>query len=264
MWQYKILATGFFHADGGAMFGAIPKRAWSRKYPADEENSCVLAMNCLLVWNEEKIILLDTGAGTKDLGKLSYYRFYDTKDIAGLVREQGLEPEEVTDVILSHLHFDHCGGCTYTDKAGNLNVTFPNAKHWVGQSQWDNYLHPNGLERDSFRPADMMPVADAGLLQLAEFDYFEFAEGFQLYTYKGHTVGQLVALFESDEGSCIFAGDVIPTKAHLSDDWISAYDTHPLNSLAAKIRLKKKMKENHARLFFYHDAYYQSIKYPSK
>jgi glyoxylase-like metal-dependent hydrolase (beta-lactamase superfamily II) len=255
MWQYRILSTGFFHADGGAMFGAIPKKAWSRKYPSDEQNCCLLAMNCVLVWNEEKVVLLDTGVGTKDPGTLSYYRFQDTKDIAGLVREQGFQPEAVTDVILSHLHFDHCGGCTYWDQEGNLKITFPNARHWVGRKQWDNYIHSNALEKSSYRAIDMMPVAEAGLLQLAEFSYLELSDGFRLYLYKGHTTGQLVSSFESDQGLCIFPGDVIPTKAHLSNEWISAYDTHPLHSLAAKIRLKKKMRENNAALIFYHDAY---------
>jgi glyoxylase-like metal-dependent hydrolase (beta-lactamase superfamily II) len=264
MWQYKILETGFFHADGGAMFGAIPKRAWNRKYAADENNCCLLAMNCLLVWKDEKVIVLDTGVGTKDLGKHSYYGFQDTKDIAGLVREQGFRPEAVTDVVLSHLHFDHCGGCTYVDSGGNLHVTFPNARHWVSRKQWDNYLHSNGLEKSSFRPGDMMPVAEAGLLQWVDSGGFVLDDGFRLDMYEGHTTGQLAAVFEYDEETGIFAGDVIPTKAHLSDDWISAYDTHPLYSLSAKINLKKTMRAMDARLFFYHDAYYQSIKYNSK
>jgi len=255
MWQYKILTGGFFHADGGAMFGAIPKRAWSRKYPAAEDNTCVLAMNCLLAWNSERAVLLDTGVGTKDLGELSYYRFYDVRDIAEMVRAQGFEPEQVTDVVLSHLHFDHCGGCTSRDADGNLRVTFPNARHWVSRRQWDNYLQPNALEKASFRLEDVCPVHESGLLQLMESDCCELADGFLLFTYDGHTAGQLVSLFESKEGVCVFAGDVIPTRAHLPNDWISAYDTHPLQSLAAKIRLKKELERNPSRLFFYHDAY---------
>ena len=256
MWQYKILTNGFFHADGGAMFGAIPKRAWSRKYPAAEDNTCVLAMNCLLVWNREKTILLDTGVGTKDLGKLSYYHFYDTQDIAGMVRAQGFEPEQVSDVVLSHLHFDHCGGCTYYDADGNIRITFPKARHWVSRRQWENYLHPNALEKASFRSDDLRPVYEAGLLQVVESDDYELAGGFRLYTYDGHTDGQLVSFFESEEETGIFAGDVIPTRAHLPNEWISAYDTRPLQSLNAKIRIKKKMKEKPSKLFFYHDAYY--------
>ena len=262
MWQYKILSTGFFYADGGAMFGAIPKRAWSRKYPADEGNTCMLAMNCLLVWRDEQVVVLDTGVGTKDLGKLSYYRFHDLKDIVELVRQQGFEPEQVTDVVLSHLHFDHCGGCTRRDAAGNLHLTFPCARHWVGRQQWENYLHPNVLESASFRPEDMLPVAEATLLEPVQGNSWTLADGFRVYTYQGHTAGQLVAVFDSDEGECVFAGDVIPTRAHLPDDWISAYDIQPLHSLAAKTRLKRQMKDS--RLFFYHDAYYSSIKYPIK
>ena len=255
MWQYKILPSGFFHADGGAMFGVIPKRAWSRKYPSSADNTCVLAMNCLLVWNQKKVILLDTGAGNKALSQFSYYRFYDTQDISAMVRAQGFAPEEVSDVVLSHLHFDHCGGCTYCDTDGNLRITFPKARHWVARKQWDNYLHPNALEKTSFRSDDLRPVYESGLLQLVENDDYELTDGFQLHTYDGHTPGQLVAFFESNEGTGIFAGDVIPTRAHLPDDWISAYDTQPLQSLNAKIRIKKEMIEKPSMLFFYHDAY---------
>jgi glyoxylase-like metal-dependent hydrolase (beta-lactamase superfamily II) len=255
MWQYKMLTTGFFHADGGAMFGAIPKRAWSRKYPVAEDNTCVLAMNCLLVWNPSKVILLDTGVGTKELSELSYYGFHDTQAIAERIRAQGFEQEQITDVVLSHLHFDHCGGCTYYDAQGNLRITFPNARHWVGLKQWDNYLHPNALEKTSFRSGDMYPVYEAGLLQTVESDDYELIDGFRLYTYDGHSPGQLVSVFELEDGLGIFAGDVIPTRANFPDTWISAYDTHPLQSLDAKIRLKKKMKEKPSQLFLYHDAY---------
>ena len=255
MWQYKILTTGLFHADGGAMFGAIPKRAWSRKYPSAEDNTCVLAMNCLLLWNSEKIILLDTGVGTKELSKFSYYRFYDTQDLVEKIREQGFEPEQVSDVVLSHLHFDHCGGCTYYDAHGAIRITFPKAKHWVSRKQWENYLHPNALERTSFRSDDLGPVYESGLLQLVENDDYELTAGLRLAIYDGHTIGQLVTFFELEAGTGIFAGDVIPTSAHLPDDWISAYDTHPLQSLDAKIRLKKEMKRKTSRVFYYHDAY---------
>ncbi|MDR2683719.1 MAG: MBL fold metallo-hydrolase [Dysgonamonadaceae bacterium] len=261
MWQYKILASGFFYADGGAMFGAIPKRAWSRKYPPEADNTCVLAMNCLLVWNDRQVILLDTGVGSKALGKLSYYRFHDVQAIDGLVRAQGFEPEQVTDVVLSHLHFDHCGGCTSRDAGGRIQITFPNARHWVSWPQWENYIQPNALEKASFRPDDLLPVFESGLLQLIGEDAYELAAGFQLSVYEGHTTGQLVASFDTEEGTGIFAGDVIPTRAHLPDDWISAYDTHPLESLEAKIRLKKQMQAQPSRLFLYHDAYDSSIQY---
>lgn len=255
MIQYRILETGFFLADGGAMFGAIPKRAWSRKYPSDEQNCCLLAMNCLLVWNEDRVVLLDTGVGSKDLGKLSYYQFSRLNDIADLVRNQGFEPDQVTDVVLSHLHFDHCGGCTYRDSLDRLKITFPKAMHWVGKSQWESYLSPNELEKYSFRAQDMLPVAEAGLLRLVDVD-FELFEGFGLKLFDGHTQGQLVSFIETGEDKiCLFPGDVIPTKAHLSGEWISAYDIAPLESLAAKTKLATFGTGKKETFVFYHDAY---------
>jgi glyoxylase-like metal-dependent hydrolase (beta-lactamase superfamily II) len=259
MWKYKILPGGFFYADGGAMFGAIPKRAWSRRYPSGDDNTCLLAMNCLLVWNQERVVALDTGVGTKDLGALSYYRFHEVQEIGQSIRAQGFAPEEVTDVVLSHLHFDHCGGCTYRDERGRLRITFPNARHWVSRRQWEAYLHPNRLEEASFRPSDMLPVFEAGLLQTIDEELFRLAPGFQLAAYGGHTEGQEVASFQTGDTTGVFAGDVIPTRAHLPDDWISAYDLRPLDSLAAKVRLKQEVQVAAARLFFYHDAYYSSI-----
>jgi glyoxylase-like metal-dependent hydrolase (beta-lactamase superfamily II) len=250
--QYRILPAGFFHADGGAMFGAIPKRAWSRKYFSDEQNCCIMAMNCLLAWNENRLVLLDTAVGTKDLGKLAYYRFFDLKNIADMVRFQGFEPEQVTDVVLSHLHFDHCGGCTYRDENGNLQITFPQAVHYAGKNQWENYLSPNALEKDSFRQEDMALIKEQGLLQLIDADV-ELLPDFKIALYDGHTAGQLVSSFRSGNKQIVFPGDVIPTKAHLSDSWISAYDTHPLDSLNAKLRMKKEI-EKEAEIIFYHDS----------
>jgi len=259
MMEYQILQTGFFLADGGAMFGAIPKRAWSRKYPADEENRCCLAMNCLLVWNENRIVLLDTGVGNKELGKLSYYKFRDKKDLRELVSIQGFSPEQITDVVLSHLHFDHCGGCTYRDKDGNLRIAFPNATHWISEKQWQNYLHPNTLEKDAFRPEDLLPVFDAGLIHRIDSD-FELFENFYLKLFDGHTQSQIVSFIKMEgRQELLFPGDVIPTKAHLSDEWISAYDVEPLKSLAAKIELKKWTEQKNIKTIFYHDFYHLSL-----
>jgi glyoxylase-like metal-dependent hydrolase (beta-lactamase superfamily II) len=198
---------------------------------------------------------MDTGVGSKDLGKLAYYRFHEMNDLTTLIRAQGFEPEQITDVVLSHLHFDHCGGCTYTDASGNLKITFPNAIHRVGKSQWENYLQPNGLEKDSFRPQDMLPVWEAGLVQLVDTDS-ELFTGFNLKLFDGHTNGQIVSSFETAENEFLFfPGDVIPTKAHLSPEWISAYDIQPLESLTAKIKLKELILNRKSNTVFYHDAY---------
>jgi glyoxylase-like metal-dependent hydrolase (beta-lactamase superfamily II) len=254
----RILKTGFFTVDGGAMFGMIPKRAWKRMYPADKEENCLLAMNCLLAWNENRVVLLDTGVGDKDLGKLSYYQFQDLTPLTELIRRQGFEPEQVTDIVLSHLHFDHCGACTYTQN-GKTNITFPAAKHWVSKSQWDSYLNPNELEIHSFRQQDMTPVWEAGLVHLIDGDY-ELLEGFNLSLFDGHTKGQIVSFIESEVGeTLVFPGDVIPTKAHFSEMWISAYDIEPLKSLAAKKTMKERMTGERIKYVFYHDAYDSEI-----
>ncbi len=254
MLQYRILDTGFFYADGGAMFGAVPKRAWSRRYPSDEQNCCKMAMRCLLAWNEQRIFVLDTGVGNKDLGELSYYHFHDLYDIALLVRSHGFEPEQVTDVVLSHLHFDHGGGCTYRDEHNQLKITFPNAIHWIGKRQWESYLKPNYLEEDAFRKEDLMPVFEAGLINQIEADT-HLSEDFELGLYDGHTDAQLVSFLDTIEGKIVYPGDVIPTKAHLSTGWISAYDIRPLESVAAKIRLTEKLAGEKGKIIPYHDAF---------
>ncbi|MDR0413371.1 MAG: MBL fold metallo-hydrolase [Dysgonamonadaceae bacterium] len=254
MWQYQVLKTGFFRADGGAMFGMIPQRVWQRRYRADAANRCILAMNCLLLWNDTRVILLDTGVGTKDLGVLSSYHFRDTEDIAAGVRKARFAPEQVTDVVLSHLHFDHCGGCTHKDRAGKLLVTFPQAMHWVGESQFTNYLSPHTLEKSSYRPADFMPVAESGRMTLLRDDS-ELYPGLRVSLHDGHTPGQIVVAFKASAGTVVFPGDVIPTKAHWSGEWISAYDTHPLESFDAKAALKQQLKKENAAVVFYHDAY---------
>lgn len=253
MIHYRILETGFFYADGGAMFGAIPKKAWSRRYPADENNCCKMAMRCLLVWNDNRVVLIDTGVGMKELGKLSYYNFHDLQDISFLIRSHGFEPEQVTDVVLSHLHFDHCGDCTYIDNFGKLKITFPNAKHWVSEAQWENFLNPNHLEKSSFRKVDLMPAYEAGLVNLLKTDT-ELFHGFKLELYDGHTDGQIVSIINIDENEIIFPSDVIPTKAHLSTDWISAYDIKPLQTIESKMKLLNRIKEKRTTVIYYHDV----------
>jgi glyoxylase-like metal-dependent hydrolase (beta-lactamase superfamily II) len=254
MIQYRILKTGFFTVEGSAMFGAIPKQAWRRRYKSDNEWNCLLAMNCLLVWNENRVVLLDTGIGSKELGKLSYYKFNHLQNLEDLIRLCGFEPEQITDVVLSHLHFDHCGACTHL-KEGQLEITFPKAQHWVSRSQWESYLNPNELERKSFRKQDMMPVRKSGLIRLIEDDY-ELFDGFKMSIFNGHTKGQIISFIKlGEKATLIFPGDVIPTKANFPDTWISAYDIEPLESLCAKKALKKRTKGECVNYVFYHDAY---------
>ncbi|MDO4755405.1 MAG: MBL fold metallo-hydrolase [Parabacteroides sp.] len=255
----QFIETGFFYADGGAMFGAIPKTAWSRRYQSNEQNGCILAMRCAVVrCDNGRTLLIDNGAGDKQLQQLSYYRFFDLVDLKEELLKRGISPEEITDVVLTHLHFDHCGYTTQkqTDSTGKVTYTvaFPNAKHWVSREQWENFLHPNALEKESYYMENMQAVAANGLLHLIEQDTVLCPE-VELRLYGGHTPGQIAPYIQTDEGTYVFAGDVIPLAASVSPVWISAYDTYPVTSYQEKLRLLEEAAREQQTLIFCHDAY---------
>ncbi|MDY3068635.1 MAG: MBL fold metallo-hydrolase [Parabacteroides sp.] len=254
-----IFDTGYFYADGGAMFGAVPKTAWSRRYESDGQNGCVLAMRSVLVENSGHLILIDAGAGNYHPSKMSYYRFFNLKSVEQCLEEKGYHPEDITDVILTHLHFDHCGGCAVSEDNGKFRMAFPNARHWVGRGQWDNFLKPHALEKDSFFIDDMKSVEDSGLLRLVESDE-NVIPGFSLKLADGHTHGQIIPYITINGETLVFAGDVIPLAASVSPEWISAYDIAPLRSYDSKIRLLDEAAENSQRIIFCHDAYTVSSK----
>lgn len=249
------METGYFYADGGAMFGAIPKTSWSRRYASDGQNGCILAMRSLLVKAGGRLVIVDTGAGEKHLRKLSYYRFFKMRGIAEILQDKGYSPEDVTDVVLTHLHFDHCAGCTYRDTAsGGLRVTFPKATHWVSRRQWENFCNPHPLERASYFEEDMKPVGDAGLLRLLDAPAV-ICQGVSLRFADGHTPGQIVPYISGGNGTVVFAGDVIPLLANISAGWISAYDLSPKDSYDSKMLLLEEAAAERQRIVFCHDAY---------
>lgn len=254
--RIQLIDTGYFYADGGAMFGAVPKTAWSRRYPANEANGCVLAMRSVLITTDcGRVILVDTGAGNKHLKQLAYYNFFDLTDLSDELLKRGIASTQVTDVVLTHLHFDHCGYTTQKDAAsGVLSLSFPNARHWVGHSQWQNFLHPCPLEADSYFIENMQAVADAGCLRLIDRDA-DLCPGVQLRLFDGHTPGQIVPYIAAADRTYIFAGDVIPLAASLSPGWISAYDTYPVASFAEKLRLLEGASCKGDAIIFCHDAY---------
>lgn len=253
----QLIDTGYFYADGGAMFGPIPKTAWSRRYRSDALNGCVLAMRTAVVRTDEgRVIVVDNGAGDKQLRKLmGYYRFFGLVDLGERLRELGIRTEEVTDMVLTHLHFDHCGYTTLRDAAsGALSLAFPNATHWVSRRQWENFLHPNALEQDSYFEENMRLVDEAGRLRLLDGDAW-LAPGVELRLYDGHTPGQIVPYIHMPERTYVFAGDVIPLCASLSPEWISAYDTFPVTSYQEKIRMLDEAVRERQAIIFCHDAY---------
>lgn len=253
MFDILIIESGYFMADGGAMFGAIPKRSWSRKCPSTEDNLCVLAMRCVLGVSADRKILIDPGMGDKHLDQVSYYQPYDLINIADALASHGYSTNDITDVVLTHLHFDHCGYATQKNENGDIVPSFPNANYWLSRKQWDNFISPNRLEQDAMFADNIVPIKEAGLLRLIDKDTTLY-DGFHLRLFDGHSAGQLVVYIDSQDGITTFPGDLIPTSAHVSLEWISAYDLCALTSLNEKQRFLEEAEREGYTLIYYHDA----------
>ncbi len=251
---YKIEA-GNFQVDGGAIFGVVPKRVWQKRYPCNEDNFCRLAMRCLLIDTGDRKILIDSGTGDKQLDYLKYYDFNGVVNFDEELKKYGLKCSDITDVILTHLHFDHCGGCTkYNADRSKVELTFPNATHWVGEAQWKNFLNPNVREGDSYFPENMLLVHEAGKLKLVTDNQLVCSD-VEVRIFNGHTVGQLVTYIHDGAKTYVYVGDVIPVSATVPVSWISAYDTYPITAMAEKKVLLDEAVEKNQILFFEHDAY---------
>lgn len=259
MFKIYIINTGYIKADGGAMFGVIPKRAWQRKYPCDNNNLCPLAMRCILAISDDKKILIDMGVGDIYTRDISYYEPFDLVTIHQSLSVLGFHADDITDVVMTHLHFDHCGGGVVRDDNNEIVPAFAKAKYWLSKNQWDNCLNPSRLEADSIFGDTIRPIKEAGLLNLIAED-MDLYPGFSLRMFDGHTVGQIVPLIETKEGVVAFPGDLIPTSNHVSLEWISAYDLLAQTSLTEKERLLTEAVEREYTLVYYHDALVQSSK----
>ncbi|MEG1721552.1 MAG: MBL fold metallo-hydrolase [Bacteroidales bacterium] len=259
MTKLSTLETGFFHSDGGAMFGLLPKSIWLRHYPADNNNLCRMAMRCLIYKKKDKIVIFDTGAGIKPDKRMIPYGFFQQKDLKHLLWEHGVHPNDVTDIVLSHLHFDHCGGLTETDEVGNITPVFPNATYYISKSQWQHHLHPGLLDADAYFYENTLFLQQSPHLRLIDSTTFITPE-IEVSLFDGHTPGQLVSFIRTDEDCFVFAGDVIPLALNLHIDSISAFDLMAEISAEERVRLLERVAAENATLIFYHDAYTTGIK----
>lgn len=249
------IEAGTFHVDGGAAFGVVPKKVWQKRYPCDKDNFCTLHMRCLLVDTGDRRILIDAGTGDKQLKYLAYYGFKGVIDFESELGKSGYECSDITDVIFTHLHFDHCGGATRFGADGeSVELVFPNATHWVSQTQWDNFMHPNVRESDSYFAENMMPISTAGKLKLVTDNQLVCPE-LEIRIFNGHTVGQLVSYIHLGSKTLVYVGDVIPLAANVPLSWISSYDVFPLTAMEEKKVLLDEAAEQKQILFFEHDAY---------
>jgi len=254
MQLYKIEA-GNFHVDGGAAFGVVPKKVWKKRYPCDDDNYCQLTMRCLLVDTGKRLILIDTGTGDKQLDYLKYYGFKHVINFETELNNLGYNCSDISDVIFTHLHFDHCGGATkYNSDKTKAELVFPNATHWVGETQWNNFLNPNVREGDSYFSENMLPVQEAGKLKLVAENQFVCDE-VEIRLFNGHTVGQLVSYINLGKKTLVYVGDVIPLAANVPLAWISSYDIFPISAMAEKKILLDEAAEKNQILYFEHDAF---------
>ena len=251
------IESGRFLLDGGAMFGVVPKTLWSRQIPADDKNRIKMAMRLMLIRSGEtdKIYLIDTGSGDKFNEKMSsiYGLDYDHSDLISSLHECGYNPEDITDIIFTHLHFDHCGGTTTYDKSGNLTEVFPNARYHVNEKHWETANHPNEREKASFFPENINPIKESGRLNLVQ-DYHSFEPGLKTIPMYGHTEAQQLPVITNGYTTIVYVADLLPTFAHIPLPWVMGYDMKPIQTLDEKELFLKRAVEKNWYLFMEHDA----------
>jgi len=245
-----------FKVDGGAMFGVVPKVLWSRVYKADQDNLIVLTLRSLIVETAGHVILVDTGWGDKQDEKFfRHVHLHDGEGLLGGLRTRGYAPEDITDVYLTHLHADHCGGCVRKSAGGTgFELTFPEATHHVSRSQWEWAVKNNLREADSFLEENILPIEQSGHLNLID-EEGELFPGFSSLICYGHTPGLMLPLIKYRGRTLVYTGDLIPTVAHIPLIWNMSYDIESLKTIDEKSQLLNEALEQNYILVFQHDEH---------
>ena len=246
--------TGLFKLDGGAMFGVVPKTIWNKLNPADANNMISLAMRCLLIEDGEQLILIDNGMGNKQDEKFfSHYYLHGNDNLENSLNKLGFTSSDITDMILTHLHFDHCGGSVnWNAERTGFELAFKNAQYWVGDEQWHEANHPNAREKASFLKENILPIHESGQLNLINEATVINPNITFKYTY-GHTNGMVHPIIRYKGYSIIYMADLVPTQAHLPIPYVMGYDMRPINSMNEKTLVLNEAAENSYLLFFEHD-----------
>ncbi|MGB0390022.1 MAG: MBL fold metallo-hydrolase [Salibacteraceae bacterium] len=250
--------TGNFMLDGGAMFGVVPKSIWSRHYPADSNNMCNWSMRCLLVEEGDRLILIDTGIGNKQSDKFfSYYFLHGDHTLDKSLASHGFNRNDITDVFLTHLHFDHCGGAIeYNSSKNGFRPAFPNATYWSNENHWKWATEPNAREKASFLEENIKPIQESGQLKYLNSNgnfTEELIPGFKALIVNGHTEAQMIPHIEYQGKTLVFMADLLPSHAHIPLAWVMGYDTRPLLTLNEKETFFKSAVNNDYVLFLEHD-----------
>ena len=252
------IETGLFKLDGGAMFGVVPKPLWERTNPADENNRVEMAARSLLIEDGDRLILIDTGLGNKQSEKFfSHYALWGEHSLFSSLEKAGFHQDDITDVVFTHLHFDHCGGAIVRNKKGFYEPAFKNAHFWSHKDHWQWATTPNVREKASFLPENILPLEESGQLNL--LDGSSTPLGFDVLLMDGHTEKQMLPKIQYKGKTIVFVADLIPTAGHLPIPYIMGYDTRPLLSLEEKSRFLEEAVSNDYLLFMEHDAHNELI-----
>ncbi len=253
--QLKVINTGFFKLDGGAMFGVVPKSIWQKLNPADENNMCTWAMRCLLVEDNNRIILIDNGIGNKQSEKFfSYYYLHGEDSLEKSLRAAGVHYPDITDAFLTHLHFDHCGGGVRYE-GDKLVTTFPRATYWTNEAHWQWAVQPNAREKASFLKENLLPMHEHGQLDWIEDS--KLSENIEIIFVNGHTEQMMLPLISYKGRKILYCADLFPSLGHIPLPYIMAYDVRPLQTLQEKEDILKRALMEDWILFFEHDPIYE-------
>ncbi len=253
------LNTGFFKLDGGAMFGVVPKTLWQRTNPADENNLCNWAMRSLLIETDNKLILIDTGIGNKQSEKFfSHYYLHGNDSLDGNLNKLGFHRDDITDVFLTHLHFDHCGGAIeYNSTKDRFEPAFKNATFWSTNNHWEWATKPNPREKASFLSENILPIQESGQLKFIERNG-NFTENvfnnFDVLFVDGHTESMMIPHINYQGKKLIFMADLLPSAGHIPLPFVMGYDTRPLLTMEEKSIFLNGATDDDTYLFFQHDS----------
>jgi glyoxylase-like metal-dependent hydrolase (beta-lactamase superfamily II) len=246
--------TGNFKLDGGAMFGVVPKSMWQKTNPADQNNMCSWAMRCLLIEDGSRLILIDNGLGNKQDEKFfGHYHLHGDDTLDKSLAQHGFHRDDITDVFLTHLHFDHCGGSI--ERKGDLLVpAFKNAVYWSNQQHWDWAITPNAREKASFLKENILPIQESGQLKfIPTVNNFHFHEGINIRFAYGHTDAMMLPQLQYKDKTIVYMADLLPSTGHIPLPYVMAYDMFPLQTLKEKKEFLEEAATNEYILYFEHD-----------
>jgi len=250
------IETGNFKLDGGAMFGVVPKTIWQKTNPADSNNLIDMSMRSMLIEDGNRLILVDTGLGAKQSNKFySYYYLFGDSSLNSSLAKHGFHRDDITDVFLTHLHFDHCGGAIEwnADKT-ILQPVFKNAKFWSNEKHWDWAVTPNPREKASFLKENINPIKESGQLNFIDNNYKDQI-GFDVLFMDGHTEKQMLPMISYQDKTIVFMADLLPTIGHIPLPYVMGYDTRPLLTIKEKAAFLNEAADKEYYLFLEHDAY---------